>query len=158
MQRAGRRISIIGHSQGGMVPRWALRFWPDTRAMVDDQIGFAPSNHGTTGRAIHLHHQLRAGRSGSSATTPSSSRRSTPTRRPSLGSPTPRCTRHTDEIVTPNSDDTGSSSLHGGGGQITNVAIQDVCPADSSEHHGVGTQDTRAYDLAVDALDSPGPG
>ena len=31
-----------------MVPRWALRFWPDTRAMVDDVIGFAPSNHGTT--------------------------------------------------------------------------------------------------------------
>ena len=30
-----------------MVPRWALRFWPDTRPMVDDQIGMAPSNHGT---------------------------------------------------------------------------------------------------------------
>src|SRR5436190_998866 len=45
--RAGRRISIIGHSQGGMVPRWALRFWPDTRQMVDDLIGLAPSNHGT---------------------------------------------------------------------------------------------------------------
>lgn len=25
-QRAGRRISIIGHSQGGMLPRWPLRF------------------------------------------------------------------------------------------------------------------------------------
>ena len=37
---------------------------------------------------------------------------------------------HIDEIVTPNSDDTGSSSVHGGGGAITNVAIQDVCPAD----------------------------
>ena len=46
-QQAGRKISIIGHSLGGMSPRWALRFWPDTRAMVDDQIGFAPSNHGT---------------------------------------------------------------------------------------------------------------
>src|SRR4051794_2514836 len=46
--RAGRRVSLIGHSQGGMVGRWALRFWPDTRAMVDDVIGFAPSNHGTT--------------------------------------------------------------------------------------------------------------
>ncbi len=47
-RRAGRKVSLIGHSQGGMLPRWALRFWPDTRAMVDDVIGFAPSNHGTT--------------------------------------------------------------------------------------------------------------
>lgn len=30
-----------------MVPRWALRFWPDTRAMVDDVIGLDPSHHGT---------------------------------------------------------------------------------------------------------------
>jgi hypothetical protein len=26
---------------------YALRFWPDTRAMVDDLIGLSPSNHGT---------------------------------------------------------------------------------------------------------------
>src|SRR5665213_3046609 len=45
--RAGRRVSIIGHSQGGMVGRWALRFWPDTRTMVDDLIGIAPSNNGS---------------------------------------------------------------------------------------------------------------
>src|SRR3954447_22112013 len=45
--RSGRRIAVMGHSQGGMVPRWAFRFWPDTRTMVDDQVGFAPSNHGT---------------------------------------------------------------------------------------------------------------
>ena len=34
--RTGKRIAILGHSQGGMNPRWALRFWPDTRKMVDD--------------------------------------------------------------------------------------------------------------------------
>jgi pimeloyl-ACP methyl ester carboxylesterase len=50
--QAGRRISIIGHSQGGMIPRAALRYWPDTRAMVNDQIGIAPSNHGTTGAQL----------------------------------------------------------------------------------------------------------
>ena len=36
---AHRRIAILGHSQGGMSMRWPLRFWPDTRAMVDDVIG-----------------------------------------------------------------------------------------------------------------------
>ena len=44
---SGRRVAVMGHSQGGMSMRWALRFWPDTRAMVDDVIGFAGSNHGT---------------------------------------------------------------------------------------------------------------
>ncbi|MDQ6606375.1 MAG: GPI inositol-deacylase, partial [Actinomycetota bacterium] len=32
---AGRRIAVMGHSQGGMSMRWALRFWPDTRPMVE---------------------------------------------------------------------------------------------------------------------------
>src|SRR6478672_7072446 len=48
--RAGERIAVLGHSQGGMSMRWALRFWPDTRSMVDDVIGMAGSNHGTTAR------------------------------------------------------------------------------------------------------------
>src|ERR1700712_1917429 len=44
---AGRQIAVVGHSQGGMVPRWALKYWPDTRGMVSDLVGLAPSNHGT---------------------------------------------------------------------------------------------------------------
>lgn len=43
---AGRPIAVVGHSQGRMQPRWALRFWPDTRAMVADQVGVAPAHHG----------------------------------------------------------------------------------------------------------------
>ena len=42
-----RKVQIIGYSQGGMVPRWALRFWPDTRNLVDDDVGLDASNHGT---------------------------------------------------------------------------------------------------------------
>ena len=154
--RAGRRISIIGHSQGGMLPRWPLRFWPDTRAMVDDQIGFAPSNHGTTGadplctfscaaadwqqrdiadfiKALNSYQETFPGISYTEIYS------------------------HFDEIVTPNSDDSGSSSLHGGGGEITNEAIQQICPLDFSEHLAIGTQDSVAYALAIDALDHPGP-
>jgi hypothetical protein len=124
--------------------------------MVDDQIGFAPSNHGTTGagplcsiscaaadwqqsdksefiKAVNSHQETFPGISYTEIYS------------------------HFDEIVTPNSDDTGSSSLHGGGGAITNVAIQDLCPADPSEHLAIGTQDLVAYDLAVDALQHPGP-
>jgi pimeloyl-ACP methyl ester carboxylesterase len=153
---AGRKISIIGHSQGGMLPRWALRFWPDTRAMVDDDIGFAPSNHGTTGAETVCQipcaaadwqqsdkSQFIAALNSYQETFP--------------GISYTEVYSHFDEIVTPNSDDTGSSSVHGGGGAITNVAIQDVCPADASEHLAIGTQDYVAYDLAIDALEHPGP-
>jgi pimeloyl-ACP methyl ester carboxylesterase len=152
----GRRISIIGHSQGGMLPRWALRFWPDTRGMVDDDIGFAASNHGTTGAELLCSipcaaadwqqsdkSQFIAALNSYQETFP--------------GISYTEVYSHNDEIVTPNSNDTGSSSVHGGGGEITNVALQDVCPADPSEHLAIGTQDYVAYDLAVDALEHAGP-
>jgi hypothetical protein len=155
--RAGRRISTIGHSQGGMLPRSALRFWPDTRAMVDDVIGFAPSNHGTTQaktscgdgkcsaadwqqwdiskfvKALNSRAETWKGVSYTSVYT------------------------HTDEIVQPNLDDKGSSSLHTGAGRIENVATQDVCPNDANEHLLVGLIDPVAYALAVDALQHAGP-
>ena len=59
--------------------------------------------------------------------------------------------------MTPNADDSGSSSVRGGGGRITNVATQDICPANTSEHFIVGTTDPVAYALAMDALDHDGP-
>jgi pimeloyl-ACP methyl ester carboxylesterase len=154
--QAGGKISIIGHSQGGMLPRWALRFWPDTRAMVDDQIGFAPSNHGTTGA------EFLCSISCAAADWQQSDRSEFIKALNSYQETFPGISytevyTHTDEIVTPNSDDSGSSSLHGGGGEITNVAIQDLCPGDLSEHLAIGTQDYVAYDLAVDALQHSGP-
>lgn len=153
---AGRKISIIGHSQGGMLPRWVLRFWPDTRSMVDDDIGFAGSNHGTTGAEVLCSVSCAA------ADWQQSDKAQFIAALNSYQETFPGISytevySHNDEIVTPNSDDNGSSSVHGGGGEITNVAIQDVCPADPSEHLAIGTQDLVAYDLALDALTHPGP-
>jgi uncharacterized membrane protein len=155
-QRAGRRISIIGHSQGGMIPRWPLRFWPDTRTMVDDQIGFAPSNHGTTG-AETLCSISCAAADWQQSDKSEFIKALNSYKETFAGISYTEIYSHFDEIVTPNSDDTGSSSLHTGDGAITNVAIQDLCPADPSEHLAIGTQDKVAYDLAVDALQHPGP-
>jgi hypothetical protein len=155
-QRAGRRISIIGHSQGGMIPRWPLRFWPDTRAMVDDQIGFAPSNHGTTG-AETLCSISCAAADWQQSDKSEFIKAVNSYKETFAGISYTEIYSHFDEIVTPNGDDAGSSSLHTGDGAITNVAIQDLCPADPSEHLAIGTQDLVAYDLAVDALEHPGP-
>jgi hypothetical protein len=155
--RAGRQIAIIGHSQGGMLPRWALRFWPDTRAMVDDVIGFAASNHGSTAgpdpactpQCPAAHYQQHAGSNFNGAL--NSGQETFP------GISYTEVYTHNDEVVTPNADDNGSSSVHGGGGEITNVALQDICPLDLSEHFAIGTTDAVAYALAIDALSHPGP-
>jgi pimeloyl-ACP methyl ester carboxylesterase len=154
---SGRRVDILGHSQGGMVPRWALRFWPDTRPLVDDMIGMAPSNHGTPdagalcavgGCAPAIWQQRRraafiAAINSYAETFAGISYTDIYTR--------------TDEVVVPNLSSRGASSLHTGGGQIANVAIQQVCPIDVTEHLGIGTYDDTAYAIVLDALTHGGP-
>lgn len=156
-QLSGRKVDVIGHSQGGTEPRFALRFWPDLRADVDDYVGLGATNHGSVvvdamcvpGCAESLWQQ----RYNSNYTQAMNSYQET---FPGI-SYTQIYTR-TDEFVQPNLDDSGTTSLHGGGGAITNVALQEICPADvSSEHLAVGTYDPVAYALALDALDHPGP-
>jgi pimeloyl-ACP methyl ester carboxylesterase len=155
-QLSGRRVDVIGHSQGGMIGRWALRFWPGLRDRVDDLIGLAPSNHGTLDAvgvcAAACPPAFWQQRSDSRFTAALNSQRETfkPVDYTVIYT-------HLDEVVIPNSDDSGSSALHGGGAEIANVALQDVCPADTSEHLAIGTYDDVAYELAVDALTHPGP-
>ena len=42
-----RKVSLVGHSQGGMMPRHYIKFLGGA-TKVDDLVGLAPSNHGTT--------------------------------------------------------------------------------------------------------------
>lgn len=154
--RAERQVDVLGFSQGGMIPRWALRFWPDTRSLVDDLVGLAPSNHGThtaipgcTSSCVPSYQQQR---SDSNFTEALNSRTET-----FKGIDYTNVYTRTDWVVTPNFDESGSSSLRTGDGAITNVAIQDICPNDPSEHLAVGSYDAVGYALAVDALDHNGP-
>jgi hypothetical protein len=151
-RRSGRRIAIIGHSQGGMLPRWPLRFWPDTRKMVDDQIGFAPSNHGTTrARGVCRQECTPANwqqMDGSNFLQALNSRKET-----FAGISYTAIYSRYDEVVVPPE----GAELHGGGGEITNVAIQDICPLDLSEHFLIGLVDRVAFALAIDALEHDGP-
>ena len=154
---AHRKIAIIGHSQGGMSMRWPLRFWPDTRAMVDKVIGFSGTNHGTTVfglapcslgcpaadwqqgyqspfvQALNSYAETFAGISYTEIYT------------------------HTDEVVQPNSGPNATAALHTGSGEVTNVATQQICPLDVYEHLAIGTMDPVAYALAVDSLTHSGP-
>lgn len=153
----GRKVDLVGHSQGGMVGRWALRFWPDTRGMVDDLVGLAPSNHGTVlaraicaaGCAPAIWQQrddsrfMAALNSGQETFAPVSYT---------------AVYTHLDEVVVPNGDArTGSSSLRGGTGRVTDVATQDLCPLNGADHLAAGTYDPVAAALALDALTHDGP-
>lgn len=155
-RRAGRKVSIIGHSQGGMVPRWALRWWPDTRAMVDDVIGFAPSNHGTTQAKCSAAEPCSAAgwQQGNKANFIAALNSSAETWK---GIDYTVAYTRTDETVQPNMDETGSSSLRTGQGRIRNVMTQSICPNDIYEHLTIGTIDPVAYALAIDALNHDGP-
>lgn len=154
---AGRRIAIIGHSQGGMSMRWPLRFWPDTRHMVDDVIGFSGSNHGTTalGGACDAGcppADWQQGYESNFIRALNSYSETFP------GISYTEIYSHTDEVVDPaNNNQDASAALHTGGGMITNIATQDICPGDVYEHLTIGTVDPVAYALAVDALTHPGP-
>jgi triacylglycerol esterase/lipase EstA (alpha/beta hydrolase family) len=123
---------------------------------VDDDIGFAASNHGTTTAALPCSFGCSPADWQQSNTSQfikalNSYQETFP------GISYTEVYTHTDEIVQPNSNDSGSSSVHGGGGEITNVAIQQICPLDLSEHLALGTQDNTAYALAIDALSHSGP-
>ena len=44
-----------------MVPRWALKYWPDTRSLVDAYMAIDPSNHGTADAYGRVRRGVRAG-------------------------------------------------------------------------------------------------
>lgn len=153
---SGQKADVVGYSQGGLAPRFALRFWPDLRDKVDDYVALGATNHGSltvdgmcaAGCAPALHQQ----RYHSALTRATNSYQET-----FAGISYTAIYSHTDQFVTPNLDDSGTTSLHGGEGSITNVALQDVCPLNTADHLATGTYDPVAYALAIDALTHPGP-
>jgi triacylglycerol esterase/lipase EstA (alpha/beta hydrolase family) len=155
-KQSRRDVDVVGYSQGGMVPRWALRFWPDTRAMVDDLIGLSPSNHGTVvadvacaaGCNPSFHQQasrsrfLQALNSGGETF---------------AGIDYTVAYTFTDEVVVPNAGPAPSSALRGGAGRVANIALQEICPANATEHFGIGSYDAVGFAIVADALGHDGP-
>jgi hypothetical protein len=153
---AGRKVDVIGWSQGGMVPRWALRFWPDTRALVDDVVGLSPSNHGTTVADLACQSSCTPAnwqqRSVSAFTAALNSRAET-----FAGISYTVAYTQLDEIVVPNLGPRASSALRTGNGLISNVPLQQVCPTNTADHFAIGSYDAVGWALALDALTHAGP-
>lgn len=148
----GRPIGIVGYSQGGQVARWALRFWPDLRPMVDDLVTLSAPNNGALFADVLCAAPCAAAAwqqrmLGSAYIAALNSRATT-----FPGVDITSVYTRVDEIATPNVA-AQSSYLPG----AVNVATQDVCPLNVSEHLLLGTVDAVGYALVVDALVHDGP-
>ena len=132
------QVDIVGHSQGGMMPRWYMKF-DGGAAKVHTLVGLAPSNHGTTLDGIFA----------LLSTVPDVSAAAldpvcTACQQQQVGSPflaelnaggdtlpgvdyTVIESRN-DEVVTP------YTSAFLSGPNVTNITLQDQCPLDQGEH------------------------
>ncbi len=133
-RRAGQPIAIIGISQGGLLPRFALTYWPSLRAKVTDVVAAAGTQHGTTlydaaackasGCAPALWQQA-AGSKLLAALNAQPDETPGPTSWTTVRSTT-------DETVQPQTGPHPTSALKG----ATNIAIQSVCPGRQVSHIG----------------------
>lgn len=126
-----RKVAIIGHSQGGMMPRHYIKFGGGQRT-VAELIGLVPSNHGTDNPLAPISVGCRACRqqvTGSDFMTRLNRGDKTPGRRIDYTQITTRF----DQVVTPFT----SAFLPGPKRRVTNVVLQDRCPANRTEHLGI---------------------
>ncbi len=155
------QVDLVGHSQGGMMPRYYLKFLGGA-GKVDDLVGIAPSNHGTQGLIV-------APPSGApQPSSPPSSPACQACIDQQAGSPFMRklnrdgdlvpgpdytviSTTH-DEVVTPYT----SQALAGPARRVTNVVIQDKCPTDTIEHDQT-PNDPVVQAMVLNALQTDGP-
>lgn len=155
----GRMIDMIGHSQGASMPRWAIKFWPEVRAVLDDFIMQAAPNHGTEVAAAGLI---------GLPLVPEAFYQFAPDSNfvtvMNLGDETPGEIDYTsiytltDELVQPQLP-VSTSVLEPGqdNPRLSNIAIQDVCPLWVVDHVTIGTTDGPTALLTLDALRNDGP-
>jgi triacylglycerol lipase len=144
------KVSLVGHSQGGMMPRYWMKFLGGGDK-VDDLVGFSPSNHGTTNPAAGPGGGLGCPACAQQAAgSPFITELNAGDQTPAPASYTVVQTRN-DEVVTPY-----DSAFLPAGDRVTDVLLQDRCPADATEHIGM-PYDPVAIQWMLDALGRPGP-
>ncbi|MGH2688165.1 MAG: esterase/lipase family protein, partial [Actinomycetota bacterium] len=50
----GRKVDVVGHSEGGLQPRWAVRWWGDVREQDDDLVTLGTPHHGVVDPTLGL--------------------------------------------------------------------------------------------------------
>ncbi|MFJ8767246.1 esterase/lipase family protein [Streptomyces clavifer] len=150
------KADIVGHSQGGMMPHYYLKFLGGADK-VNALIGIAPDNHGTTLLGLTRLLPYFPGIEDLLTTnTPALADQvagSPFMTRLNAGGDTVPGVRYTviatqyDEVVTP------YRTQYLSGPNVRNVLLQDLCPVDLSEHVAIGTIDRIAFHEVGNALD-----
>ncbi len=153
-----RKVDLVGHSQGGMMPRYYLGFLGGANK-VNHLVGIAPSSHGTRGLITPAPGSVPPATSvgGSNCQACADQQAGSPflAKLNSIGDTVPGpaytviSTTH-DEVVTPYP----SQFLAGAARQVTNITIQDKCPADVIDHDQA-PNDPVTQRLVSDALGQP---
>ncbi|MDQ5816414.1 MAG: lipase family protein [Actinomycetota bacterium] len=146
-RRAGEKVDVLGHSQGGLEPRWAIKWFRSGRH-VADYISLATPNHGTV--------VADASAEGDGCFPSCWQMRTVASFIEALNrdeeTPGPihytNIYSDTDELVQPS----GTSDLAGG----SNIRIQDICPGRPVDHANI-LGDYLTFKLVMDALTQPGP-
>ncbi|MEU9881951.1 esterase/lipase family protein [Streptomyces phaeochromogenes] len=147
---------LVGHSQGGMMPRHYLKFLGGA-AKVNALVGIAPDNHGTTLNGLAQLLDYFPGAADLLSTAPPALADqvagSAFLTKLNAGGDTVPGVRYTviatkyDEVVTP------YRSQYLDGPNVRNVLIQDLCAVDLSEHAAIGLIDRIAFHEVANALD-----
>ncbi|MFF3327182.1 esterase/lipase family protein [Streptomyces sp. NPDC002889] len=150
------KVDVVGHSQGGMMPRYYLKFLGGA-AKVNALVGLAPDNHGTTLNGLtELLPYFPGAADLLSERTPGLADQMTGSAflaKLNAGGDTVPGVQYTviatryDEVVTP------YRSGYLEGANVRNVLLQDLCPVDLSEHLAIGVFDLIAYHEVANALD-----
>lgn len=147
---------LVGHSQGGMMPRYYLKFLGGA-AEVNALVGIAPDNHGTNLSGLtNLLPYFPGAEDLLSAATPGLADQivgSAFLTKLNAGGDTVPGVKYTvlatkyDQVVTP------YRSQFLDGANVRNVLLQDLCPVDLSEHVAIGLIDRIAFHEVANALD-----
>lgn len=168
----GRQVAMIGHSQGAVMPRWAIKYWGSARDALADFVLIAGPNHGTAvarpaalGEILFetLGLDMLPGL-GLPAVLYQFEPASNFLAALNAGDETPGDVDYTnlytrlDELVQPTDPEpTAALDLGENNPRVANILLQDVCPGHPAEHLTIGTTDTLAFALALDAISNPGP-
>ena len=150
----GKPIAIFGVSQGGLLPRWALTYWPSLRAKVTDVVAVAGTQHGTTvglGSCSALNPCPAAAWQQAARSNMLKALNAQPDESPNPTSWTTVRTAN-DETVQPTTGKNPTSSLKG----ATNILIQDICPG-REVGHIASALDSVTFAASEDAMTHKGP-